>query len=130
MKQQPNKKVGCIAGIIVLICAAICIFAWISMPSSGTEKNTDRIEKSASKIDAWVAAQYFVEDRLKAPSSAKFPFGGAQKHVSDMGGGLFIIRSYVDSKNAFGVEIRTKFFCKIQKNKKGSFDLIQLTFEE
>lgn len=130
MKQQPNKTVGCIVGIIVLICAAICIFAWISTPSSsGTEKNTDRTE-SASKIDAWVAAQYFVENRLKAPSSAKFPFGGAQKHVSDMGGGLFIIRSYVDSKNAFGVEIRTKFFCKIQKNKKRNFDLIQLTFEE
>lgn len=81
------------------------------------------------KIEAWVFCQYAVEAKLISPSSATFPFGGAQRHVEYWDNGIFIIRSYVDSANGFGAIIRTNFFCKVQRTGNNKFNLIQLTFE-
>lgn len=114
--------------IFIVVPVWICTSLYSCASSSNqTEKTT--ISRNSKKISAWVFTQYLVEQRLKSPRTAKFPFGGAQNHVEETVSGIFIIRSYVDAQNAFGSDVRQRFFCKLQEKSDGSFDVLQLTFE-
>ena len=114
---------------------AVCLFfllpGWLifTMYSCATSPHKSTISRESGKIDAWVFTQYLVEQHLKSPKSEKFPFGGAQNHVEETVPGIYIIRSYVDAKNAFGAEIRQHFFCKLQRKSDGKFEVLQLTFQ-
>lgn len=77
---------------------------------------------------AWVYAQRFVTDRLKAPATAVFPFGGATKHVKPLGGGRYRVDSYVDSQNGFGATIRQPFHLVVQQLP-GTWQLETLRFD-
>lgn len=124
-------------GLAILIPTFVVIIgipAWLiySMYSCATTPKTEvgtSNKKGNGNIKAWVFTQYLVEEYLKSPKTAKFPFGGAQNHVEETVPGIFIIRSYVDSQNSFGATIRTKFFCKLQQKANGKFEVIQLTFQ-
>lgn len=96
---------------------------------AAAEKREMMLKSRPSKIDAWVTTQYLVEAKLLSPKSAKFPFAGAQRHVEETTPGIFVIKSYVDSKNAYGTEVRTHFFCKLAARTDGKFEVIQLTFQ-
>jgi len=63
------------------------------------------------KSEAQVLAKHEVKDMLVAPSTADFPF--FMDDVTALGNDKYIINSYVDSKNAFGVELRTYFTCDV-----------------
>lgn len=91
------------------------------------EANQER-KISDGKTGAWVYAQYAVEECLRSPSTAKFPWVGSS-HTSHQGGNIYVVRSYVDSQNAFGATIRTKFTCKLKWLGGRKFDLIELTFD-
>jgi hypothetical protein len=137
-----NIGCGCLCWIVIIIGGII----WIgscqskkSTPPATPEQLRLEAERRAAeaaeaksysdKLDAWVTTQYLVEEKLLSPKSAKFPFGGAREHVEETAPGIFIIRSYVDSQNAFGVEVRQRFFCKLAKRQDGKFEVIQLTFQ-
>lgn len=77
---------------------------------------------------AWAYMQLFVEERLKSPKTADFPFGGAE-HVTDLGGGRYKVVSYVDSQNSFGAATRTHFEGVIRKGENQWF-LESLEFKE
>jgi len=62
---------------------------------------------------AWVMCQDFAEQRLRAPSTAEFPWM-SEADISYMGEGEFYIRAYVDAKNALGATLRNDFVCRIQ----------------
>jgi|GEM_PF-1289184 len=49
--------------------------------------------------------------RLKSPASAKFPLGIAAEHL---GGGIYRVKSSVDSQNSFGAMLRSNFTCDLQ----------------
>jgi hypothetical protein len=57
----------------------------------------------------------FVKERLKSPSSAKFPNHSEQlRHtVNDEGSCSYEIVSWVDSQNSFGAMLRQRFKCTI-----------------
>lgn len=65
-----------------------------------------------AEIEAFIAAQDYVKPRLKSPASAKFA-SKAESTVVNHGEGKYLVRSYVDSQNAFGAMIRTEYFCDI-----------------
>jgi hypothetical protein len=69
---------------------------------------------SADVHGAWAYMQIAVEQRLKSPKSADFPFGGS-RHVTPLGGDRYRVNSYVDATNSFGAEIRTNFTGVIKK---------------
>lgn len=66
------------------------------------------------RIGAFVMAQEFVKDALKAPSTAEFPTI-ADDGVSSIpitlpdGRCAFDVRLYVDSQNSFGAQLRSTF---------------------
>lgn len=71
---------------------------------------------SGDVIGAWIMMQDFVKARLKSPSTADFPFGGAQRHVHDLKDGRYKVISYVDSQNGFGAMVRTHFYGIVVKD--------------
>ncbi|NMG64887.1 hypothetical protein GPA19_08005 [Azoarcus indigens] len=87
-----------------------------------------------SGMAAIICAGY-VEDRLLAPKSADFPWGKDARGVWQMPDQVYVIKSYVDSQNAFGAMVRTNYRCEIKAAKGGSGDpgdwrLIKLDFEQ
>lgn len=77
----------------------------------------------ADRVAGWVACQHFVRARLRAPSTADFPWYNGQGTVS---GGTYTVKSYVDAQNAFGAKVRTTFTCAVSTRAadggKGSLD--------
>ena len=83
-------------------------------------KVTANSESAPTKIDAWVMAQDFVTDNLKAPSTASFGkfWGGEyqdpEEQVYVIGLNKYKVKGWVDAENAFGANIRTNFLCILQ----------------
>jgi len=69
-----------------------------------------------------------VKDRLKSPSSAKFPgiFDGQKDHITKLGNQKYQIISYVDSQNSFGAMIRAQFIGVIKQISEDRWRLISL----
>lgn len=80
-------------------------------------------------VEAYVVCQQFVEDRLRAPSTAEFgePYSQVTTHN---GGGEYTVRTYVDAENAFGAMIRNDFTCIVQHTSGDSYRLVDLTMSE
>lgn len=79
---------------------------------------SQRINKSGDIHGAWAYTQLYVETQLKNPNSADFPFGGSSD-VTYIGDNLYSFNSYVDSKNAFGAEVRVYFSGTIRQTSGG-----------
>jgi hypothetical protein len=89
----------------------VIIFIFFAFGSGNSDGSSS---SQHSKIVAYNYAEDFIEERLKSPSTAKFP-GTFQKnkHSTSLGGGKYRISSWVDSKNVFGAMIRSRWSCKI-----------------
>jgi hypothetical protein len=67
-----------------------------------------------SKMLAYSFAEDFIKQRLKSPSTAKFPgIFEKEDHIIDFGNGQYFITSWVDSQNGFGAMIRSNWSCTI-----------------
>lgn len=122
--KELNMKIAML-GICIFIIACLCC---------------DSYEYQPSKSSVYVAAQEFVKERLRAPSTAKFP-EGSYEYVEELGqihvlrqhekSGhscfRYRVKSYVDAQNAFGAQIRTHFVCEITYlgDKKWQLDSIE-----
>lgn len=98
------------------------------LPYNSVPRGADRPVESNDVHGAWAYAQQFVEKRLKSPSTAKFPFGGA-RGVTPLGGGRYKVDSYVDAQNGFGATTRQHFHLVI-KQLPGQWQLESLRFGE
>lgn len=101
----PSEQGGC---LVVLGLTAVCVFlcAGPCTPSSSKPKPI-----GGDEIGAKVMAQQFVEERLKAPSTAKFPWGGS---TAAKEAGRWRVRGSVDSQNSFGAMIRSNYECVLE----------------
>jgi hypothetical protein len=72
-----------------------------------------KLERLPGRVSVYSMAQQFVEERLRAPSTADFP-SGSEHEVGDLGGGKFRVISYVDAQNAFGAMIRSTWIVEMQ----------------
>jgi len=79
-------------------------------------------------IEAYVMSQQFVEDRLKAPSTADFP-STSEARIKHLGSGRYQVVSYVDSENAFGANIRTHYICELHTNDGNKWICDSLVFD-
>ena len=67
---------------------------------------------------AWAYTQLYVEQNLNNPETAEFRYGGYQD-VTELGGGRYIVSSYVDAQNALGAKVRTHFEGIVYTNSDG-----------
>jgi len=122
--QQMTAGCGCLLFIVLAIVVGLAI---------NHQSPEERQAKGArdQALDAYFMAQEFVKANLKTPATAKFPLypnPGIGIIRQDDGG--WLISGYVDSQNAFGALIRTKFICAIKEETEGKWRLQTLRFLE
>lgn len=64
--------------------------------------------KQHTKLEAHIRTQIEVEKYLKSPSTAEYPMG-KEDYVIKQNDTTFVVSSYVDAKNSFGVPLRYNF---------------------
>jgi hypothetical protein len=75
------------------------------------EQKSEKVDRTVA-IEAFSMAKRYVKDRLKAPSTAKFPWysdGFVEKGLSDR----WVVTSYVDAQNSFGAMLRVPFMVEM-----------------
>lgn len=131
---RPTQR-NLILGVLCLLLLAVLISGCTSSSSSRsqpTAKKEVRWQDKENQLGAYVSAQMFVEQRLKAPSTAKFRACGdtdTTKYCTEyLGNQRYRVRTYVDSQNAFGAMIRTHFVCVMEQTADDYFELESLEF--
>ena len=99
----------CIVSIFI-ICSVI-----FSGDGAGSNINEFDEHYKIDKTMACIMTQGFVEDVLKAPSTAKFQ-NCYDASVNYQGGQIYYVHTYVDSQNGFGAMIRTQYSMEIRDN--------------
>jgi DNA-directed RNA polymerase subunit RPC12/RpoP len=79
------------------------------------------------KYSLAVCAKDFIRDRLKAPSTAKFPDQDAFE-IHNINPHVWKVFSYVDSQNSFGALLRTKYSVELQTESNGNCNLLNYEF--
>lgn len=96
---------------------SVIIFVFIAFGSETNKYFSDdsSSDSSTENLLAYSYAEDYVKQRLRSPSTAKFPgiWDGKADHISKIGERKYSIRSYVDSQNGFGAMLRTNWSCKI-----------------
>lgn len=95
---------------LILIVVVSSVLIW-SKSGETTSDNTQNRHQS-SDTSAFVQCKNFVQERLRAPATADFPF--LERTSWDMGNNTWVVKSHVDSQNGFGAMIRSKWYCKVQ----------------
>jgi hypothetical protein len=98
---------------MVLVGAALFALAAIAAAISGPRAPVVPAAPVVTGSDAAVMCHTFVEDRLRAPSTASWAWPSEDRITRD-GDGVFTVRSYVDAQNDFGAQIRTRYTCVVQ----------------
>lgn len=75
--------------------------------------------------DAALICHKFVRERLKSPSTAKFPTSD-ESTVQPISGGDYEVTSYVDSQNAFGATLRSNYTCVVKPVEGDKWRLVDL----
>jgi hypothetical protein len=103
--------------------------------SPKSEKQNLQVEEAPkpptdrNKYLAPVKCEEAVTAQLKSPSTANFA-SYSSRQVTDDGNGKYYVRSYVDSQNSFGAQIRTGFLCKVQCAGVDACQVVQLLFDQ
>ncbi len=105
----------------ILSFLAFGIFLVLAAGSSDDRTPEQKAEDNCKDTDmAFVMSQTFVEDKLKSPSTAEFPYSSSKGvNVHYQGECRHKISAYVDAQNSFGAMIRTKYYAEVQ-NEKGT----------
>jgi hypothetical protein len=74
------------------------------------------------QIDAFVQSQTSVRRRLRAPSTASFPYASSEGvRIENVSECQWRVSAYVDAENAFGGTIRTPYEVTIRRQPDGWF---------
>jgi hypothetical protein len=109
--------------------AALSIFVLLALGSSDAGDQSDTPAPAHDEVGAYTICQQFITDRLKAPSTADFPWS-ASEHTVHLGGGKYTVRAYVDAENSFGAKLRNHFVCTVQHAGGDRWQLIDLAMDE
>lgn len=96
---------------LVLSAVVLSFFAILAIGSSDSGSNSPA--PSHDEISAYTMCQQFTEERLKAPSTAKWPWG-ASDATTHLGDGRYRVRTHVDAQNSFGAMIRSQVDCTVR----------------
>lgn len=118
LQPQDLASIGKGAALAVALLVVVALVAAVvSNSSSGGGAVTTTPKPSGpghSAFGAYQACKSLVRDRLKAPSSADFPWVRSSDVTEALGGGRYRVRSYVDAQNSFGGMIRNRYDCTVR----------------
>lgn len=96
--------------LTILTCS---VFAFLAFGSDDDDK-VEKLEINKMDTKAFTISQGFVEERLKAPGSADFPY--LDYTAEYKGDSTYVVKSYVDAQNSFGAKLRTRYMVKLRYN--------------
>jgi hypothetical protein len=108
---ETNIRIALSVAAIAVVVVWVWYFSWSSSPKRDEEQ---AIKDCSNTTMAFVMSQNFVKQRLKAPSTAEFPYindRGVQ--VGELPGCSFDVSAYVDAQNGFGAPIRNRYTAKM-----------------
>jgi len=124
---QSKGCIGCaavfLAGFFGLM--FLMVIAYIRAPA----RPGDSSLSSRTKLDAYAMAQTFVDKRLISPSSAEYPSMRDPTVKVQKVEGQWYIAGYVDSDNALGASIRTRYNVVMQQLPGNQWKLIDIEIE-
>ena len=131
-----HRKIGPIRlimrGVVALFLAffvfVILLSFTIDRPPDQTSQNSNQNPRVPKAWEAHYICKEYVKDKLISPSSANFPLH--PDVARDIGDGSFIIISYVESTNAFGVKIRQRYSCIVHYAGDDYWTLTTLNFHQ
>lgn len=117
---------------LTLIAGAIALL--ILLPNTESQEKLPQLNEFGENyeidiIQACVMAQFFVEDRLKSPSTADFP-PCRDWVIAYVGNQTYVGSGYVDSQNSFGATVRAPFTFELQDKQDETWILKDITFYE
>ncbi|MFW6175867.1 MAG: hypothetical protein ACOC7L_03495 [Acidobacteriota bacterium] len=119
-------------GKLALGALALGVFFFLVSQECRSSKSASRqapeAPRALDEVDAVVYCHIVVKQRLKAPKTAEFSRSRFD-HVQKSRSGRFLYRSYVDSENAFGAMLRTRFLCEVEDDGQGKPRLVRFAFE-
>lgn len=118
--EKAKRRKIVLYGFLGIVVLALAISLGAQLFDSGSDPCGERDR-------AFFEAKQFVTARLKSPRSASFPMN-FQANVAMKSCGLWLIGSYVDSRNSFGAKIRTRFLATVERLSDGTWKLVDLTF--
>ena len=122
LKQKQNQNA--IIGFIVL---AVIIFVLIKLCSGGDRPESNiPWDQEDHSLDAWVYTKIYVENALKSPRTAKFPWDYSEFVTRN--GTTYMINSYVDAENSFGAMIRTYYKATVKEVSEDNWTMISFEF--
>jgi hypothetical protein len=108
---ETNIRIALSIAAIAVVMVWVWYFNWSSSPKRDEEQ---AIKDCNNTTMAFVMSQNFVKQRLKAPSTAAFPYitdPGVQ--VGVLTNCSFDVSAYVDAQNGFGASIRNRYTAKM-----------------
>lgn len=95
---------------------AILVVAVVIILSRNAGEQSAAGPRVPSRSDACFISQKFVRERLKAPTTAKFPAWTEENCRVTRAGELWRVRSFVDAQNSFGAMIRSDYGVEMTHN--------------
>jgi hypothetical protein len=108
--------------LVWTLISAVVLFGILVYLFSGPEEPKQYVP---DKSDAYYAAKTFIKDYLKSPRSAEFaPITKASITTvrnTDYDKDVYVVKSYVESMNSFGVMLKTNFVIEVLPKSDGSW---------
>lgn len=125
MNQETNP-LGWMIWFFIVAILAMFVVVWIAIDSEMETDPAPRVSTASPSappkatpsyeqddVGAWTMCQMFAEDRLHAPSTAKWPWSYRDR-VEYLGNKRYRIRTHFDAQNAFGAMIRGQMDCTVR----------------
>jgi hypothetical protein len=133
-EEQPRKTkrgyIGCL-GLIIILGIIGAIFGPKKTQEEVEREEASkraRAEERASQEEqqqAYYMAKQFITNRLKAPSTAKFPspYDRNESGITtvQLPGGAYRVSAWVDAQNAFGAMLRKRWVCEVKPSQKSGY---------
>ena len=134
MERKITEAEKAAKGLVVLIAlGAIIVFGLKSCFGVSDKSSAPKAELTSAqilskrKVNAYIQSQMCVEGILKAPSTAKFPYGDCDL-IPQINDSTFLVISYVDAQNAYGAMVRNYYRCVIVENAESKFECLETRF--
>jgi hypothetical protein len=124
-KYQSIKKQYNMGLVFLILLVFLTPFVF---PKPKEDPNAWKTENN--KTMAYVMMQEFVKRNLVSPGSAKFEWISEPDCKITKDGFDYTISSWVDSQNAFGAVLRTRFAGIVRQVDKDNWELVALDFDE
>lgn len=101
--------------VFLLIISVVVIYGvkWLFFGDNDKPQPQAQEQEEYSDIEAYVEAQFIIEEFLKSPATAEYPAvsNATIQRLNDDG---FKVTSYVDSQNSFGAMVRSEWMVLFQ----------------